>query len=144
MARDTLGAGLNGHDDAPTIMAMGPCRPASRWRCAAASTGPCFEAVDPPEQTFYTQLKPISIAFEEEALAASGLHRGRLAAEGRDPIDAMTAVAAWVKQVSTGATSVLVAYPLGSTHPAMQEGFYILGFLEPEDLRRRIHRVPHR
>jgi hypothetical protein len=58
-------------------------------------------------------LKPISDSYDAEALAVSGLDRELLAAEGRDPADAMNAVAAWVDEVAGDATPVLVAYPLG-------------------------------
>jgi hypothetical protein len=75
--------------------------------------GTVFEAADPAERTFYAELKPISDAFDPEALAVSGLDRERLAADGRDPVEAMSAAAAWVKEVAGKASPVLVAYPLG-------------------------------
>lgn len=72
-----------------------------------------FAATDPAERTFYAELQPISDAFDPEALAVSGLDRDRLVAEGRDPAEAMAAAAAWVRETATGATPIVVAYPLG-------------------------------
>ncbi|MGP4023607.1 exonuclease [Actinomadura sp. 3N407] len=74
--------------------------------------GTRFTAHDPSERTFYAELKPISDDFDPKALEVSGLDRGRLAREGRDPEEAMHAAAAWVKTVADGALPVLVAYPL--------------------------------
>lgn len=74
--------------------------------------GTTFTASDPSERTFYAELKPIGDDFDAKALEVSGLDRGRLAREGRDPEEAMRAAAAWVKTVAGGALPVLVAYPL--------------------------------
>lgn len=71
-----------------------------------------FTASDPAERTFYAELKPISDDFDPKALEVSGLDRGRLGEEGRDPAEAMRAAAAWVKEAAGGALPVLVAYPL--------------------------------
>jgi hypothetical protein len=77
--------------------------------------GQVFAAVDPAEDTFYAELKPISDGYVPEALAVSGLDRDRLAVEGRDPGEAMNAASAWVGAVAgaADASPVLVAYPLG-------------------------------
>jgi hypothetical protein len=72
-----------------------------------------FAAADPAERSFYAELRPISDTFDPEALAVSGLDRDRLAAEGRDPVEAMAEAAAWVRATAAGATPVVVAYPLG-------------------------------
>ena len=72
-----------------------------------------FSATDPAVRTFYAELKPISDAFDPEALAVSGLDRDRLAAEGREPAEAMAVAAAWVRETAAGATPIVVAYPLG-------------------------------
>lgn len=74
-----------------------------------------FRPVNPVETTFYAELKPISDDYVPEALAISGLDRGRLAVEGREPSEAMSAAAGWVRAAaaSADATAVLVAYPLG-------------------------------
>ena len=79
------------------------------------SDGHVFAAADPAECTFYAELKPISDAYDPEALAVSGLDRDHLAADGRDPAEAMNTAAAWVAEVAgeAGASPVLVAYPLG-------------------------------
>ncbi len=72
------------------------------------------DGFSPPDtQTFYAELKPISDAFEPEALAVSGLDRDRLAREGRDPGEAMNAAGAWVAETAAGMSPVVVAYPLG-------------------------------
>ncbi|NDU73613.1 exonuclease [Actinomadura sp. DSM 109109] len=74
-----------------------------------------FEPVDPAETTFYAELRPISDAYVPEALAVSGLDRDHLAAEGREPGEAMGAASSWVTAAATAADAspVLVAYPLG-------------------------------
>ncbi|MGW2308937.1 3'-5' exonuclease [Actinomadura luteofluorescens] len=74
-----------------------------------------FKSADPAETTFYAELKPVSDDYVPEALAISGLDRDQLAAEGREPGEAMSAAADWVKAVaaSADASPVLVAYPLG-------------------------------
>ena len=77
-----------------------------------AFDGAGFTARDPAERTFYAELKPISDTFDPEALAVSGLDRDRLARDGLDPAEAMSAASAWVAETATGATPVLVAYPL--------------------------------
>ncbi|MDH5674489.1 MAG: exonuclease domain-containing protein [Myxococcales bacterium] len=64
------------------------------------------------DETFYRELRPIADEFEEEALRVNGLDRDRLAREGTEPNVAMTAAAAWVRQLAAGARPVLVAYPL--------------------------------
>jgi hypothetical protein len=63
-------------------------------------------------KTFYAELKPISAEFEPEALEVNGLDRTRLAREGREPVDAMTAAAQWVREQAGSARPVLVAYPV--------------------------------
>ena len=72
-----------------------------------------FVPADPGERTFYAELKPISDTFDPDALAVSGLDRERLVGEGRDPVEAMTAASAWVRETAVGATPIFVAYPLG-------------------------------
>ena len=59
-----------------------------------------FSATDPAERAFYAELKPISDAFDPEALAVSGLDRDRLAAEGREPAEAMAAAGTWVRETA--------------------------------------------
>lgn len=79
------------------------------------SDGRDFTPLDPAESTFYAELKPISDEYVPEALAVSGLDRDLLAAEGREPAEAMNAATAWVTEVTAAANAspVLVAYPLG-------------------------------
>ena len=61
---------------------------------------------------FYAELKPISDAFQPEALVVNKLDRERLFREGREPVEVMTAAAEWIQQRSRGGSPVLVAYPL--------------------------------
>jgi hypothetical protein len=72
-----------------------------------------FTPQDPLARTFYAELRPIADDFDADALAVCGLDRDRLIVEGRDPAEAMSAAAAWVREAAAGATPVLVAYPLG-------------------------------
>lgn len=70
-----------------------------------------FRAADPEEQTFYRELRPISVDFVPEALAVSGLDRDRLDAEGAEPERAMREFADWVSEVGAGAQPVMCGYP---------------------------------
>ncbi|MET8296689.1 exonuclease [Streptomyces sp. NPDC005180] len=82
---------------------------------AGVRDGGGFRPVDPGERTFYAELKPISDAYDPEALAVGGLDRELLVREGREPGEAMNAAARWIAGVAgeLGATPVFVAYPLG-------------------------------
>lgn len=71
-----------------------------------------FEPWPPGAHTFYRELRPISEQFEDEALAVNGLDRDRLRNSGADPKVAMTEAAEWVRGISDGHRSVLVAYPV--------------------------------
>src|SRR3954467_4522784 len=58
---------------------------------AGGYDGEQFVRADPPSQTFYRELAPISESFDPEALAVSGLDRDRLVREGEPPKTAMDA-----------------------------------------------------
>jgi hypothetical protein len=64
------------------------------------------------DRVFYSEIKPISAEFEEEALRVNGLDRDRLILEGEEPASAMVKSAKWVQHVAGNARPVLVAYPL--------------------------------
>jgi DNA polymerase III epsilon subunit-like protein len=64
------------------------------------------------QRTFYRELQPISEEFDQEALDVNGLDRERLLLEGADPVEAMSAAADWVREISAGHRPVLVAYPV--------------------------------
>ncbi|MFG3658556.1 3'-5' exoribonuclease domain-containing protein [Streptomyces sp. NPDC047706] len=70
-----------------------------------------FTAADPEQRTFYRELRPISEGFVPEALAVSGLDRGRLTREGAEPPVALAEFAAWVREVAEGAQPVMCGYP---------------------------------
>ncbi|MER5195178.1 3'-5' exoribonuclease domain-containing protein [Streptomyces sp. NPDC002755] len=70
-----------------------------------------FTAADPTRQTFYRELRPISDEFVPEALAVSGLDRGRLAKEGLEPALALAQFTRWVREVSADAQPVMCGYP---------------------------------
>lgn len=59
-------------------------------------------------RTFYAELRPISALFIPEAVSVSGLDRGRLEREGRDPADAMRAFCAWARAL--GPQPVLASF----------------------------------
>ena len=61
---------------------------------------------------FYKELRPISDAFEAEALRVNGLDRDRLCREGEFPESVMTEASQLVKKVAGAGQPVLVAYPL--------------------------------
>lgn len=71
--------------------------------------------VDTELHQFYAELKPISEKWDPEALAVSGLSREGLLANGRDPVEAMTAACEWVQGLAKhyDARPVFAAYPLG-------------------------------
>ncbi|MFJ3583328.1 exonuclease [Streptomyces sp. NPDC090127] len=97
---------------------------------AGVRRGGVFEAGDPAERTFYAELKPISDAYDAEALAVGGLDRGVLAREGQEPARAMNDAAAWLAGVAgeLAATPVFVAYPLG--YDWMWMYWYFMRFAE--------------
>jgi hypothetical protein len=66
----------------------------------------------PAPRTFYRELRPISDAFEPEALAVNGLNRDLLIANGADPLQAMDDAREWIKTVAGADVPVLVAFPL--------------------------------
>ena len=71
-----------------------------------------FTAVDPTQDTFYRELRPISPDFIPEAQAVSGLDRAHLSTHGADPQEAMAAFRTWVTEVSAGAKPIVVGYPV--------------------------------
>ncbi len=79
---------------------------------AGSFDGLSFKRPENYERVFYRELKPISNAFQKEALDVNGLDRGRLIAEGMDPQQAMTEAFHWINANANGAKPVLVAYPL--------------------------------
>ncbi|MFN7398290.1 MAG: hypothetical protein ACK5SX_04315 [Sandaracinobacter sp.] len=79
---------------------------------AGAYDGRTFFRPPAFEKTFYTELRPISEKFEQEALDVNGLDRRRLLVEGADPAVAMTEAAEWVHQIAGIGSPVIVAYPL--------------------------------
>lgn len=79
---------------------------------AGTFDGVRFTAADISSEIFHAELHPISESFEREALAVNGMDRDRLLREGRDPADAMTDAAEWIRSHSAGGSPVLVAYSL--------------------------------
>ncbi|WP_458424930.1 3'-5' exonuclease [Methylorubrum extorquens] len=79
---------------------------------AGRSDGMTFERPKNYENSFYTEIKPISHKFQEEALAVNKIDRQRLIIEGIDPVEAMSEACKWVKATAGNAEPVLVAYPL--------------------------------
>ncbi len=49
-------------------------------------------------ESFYLELKPVFPGFDREAMSVCGLDRGRLEREGIEPREALTRLAAWVRQ----------------------------------------------
>lgn len=88
-----------------SMVAVGLC-------VAGAYDGRTYERREPSADTWYRELRPISDRWQPEALAVSGLDRGRLATEGVDPAQAMAEAAAWVGAVAGRRRPVLVGYPL--------------------------------
>jgi hypothetical protein len=79
---------------------------------AGSFDGKHFDRPREYRERLYKELKPISEAFEPEALRVNGLDRDRLLTEGESPEKAMTDASVWIKRVAGPARPVLVAYPL--------------------------------
>lgn len=79
---------------------------------AGSFDGRRFERPREYAETFYRELKPISDAFEPEALRVNGLDRARLCREGELPERVMTEACQWIKKIAGAGRPVLVAYPL--------------------------------
>lgn len=72
------------------------------------SLGACL--VNDAKVTYYVELKPISNHFVPEAMAVSRLSLERLAAEGRDPVEAMLEFGDWVIASAAGSKPVMVGF----------------------------------
>jgi DNA polymerase III epsilon subunit-like protein len=73
------------------------------------SIGACL--VDRPEATFNALIRPISEAFDPDALAVTGMPLEQLKVSGRPPEDAMAAFANWVEEsAGSEATPVFVGF----------------------------------
>jgi hypothetical protein len=85
--------------------------------CAAAirDVDGTVEILDPDEQTFYAELKPISDTYLEKALRATRLERAQLERDGSPPGATMAQFATWVDDLAIAhdAQPVLAAFPLG-------------------------------
>ena len=79
---------------------------------AGSFDGERFVRPDGLARQHYAELKPISNAWQQEALAINALDRKRLLSEGADPREQMTATAEWVRTIAGGRRPILVAYPL--------------------------------
>ncbi|MDT0398684.1 MULTISPECIES: 3'-5' exoribonuclease domain-containing protein [Streptomyces] len=87
-----------------SMLSLGAC-------VAGVQDGDGFRAADPEQRTFYRELRPVSEEFVPEALAVSGLDRGRLAVEGTEPARAMREFTDWVREAGAGAQPVMCGYP---------------------------------
>ncbi len=74
--------------------------------------GARFDKAGEASRHYYAELKPISPAFDHEAMTINRLDRDRLVTHGRDPADVMTEAATWVRDIAQAGSPVLVAYPL--------------------------------
>lgn len=79
---------------------------------AGSYDGQRFERPTSFADSFEAELRPVGSEFQQEALRVNGLDRDRLLVEGRDPVECMSAAAAWVRARAEGATPVLVAWPV--------------------------------
>ncbi len=79
---------------------------------ASRFDGLTFERLDPAITTFYRELKPISDQFDPQALAVAGMDRDALVRAGADPVEAMSAAAAWIADQAADSRPVLVGYPV--------------------------------
>lgn len=89
--------------------------------------GARFEPPASFDSALELELRPVTERFDAEALAVSGLSRERLLREGREPDEAMREAAAWVRERASGATPVLVGYPLGFDWAFLSYYFEVYG-----------------
>lgn len=66
--------------------------------------------VDDLTTTFYAELKPITMKFDPQAAAVSGLSRDKLITHGIEPAVAMHDFDNWVRTVASGRKPVFVAF----------------------------------
>jgi 3'-5' exoribonuclease Rv2179c-like domain len=78
---------------------------------AGTFDGEVFTALNPTRASFYEELQPISNDYEEDALKVSRLDRQALARNGKEPSDALTKAAEWVRTQAGGHRPVLVGFP---------------------------------
>jgi hypothetical protein len=88
-----------------SMLAIGLC-------VAGRYDGERFAPTDPRADTFYAELRPISEEWSPDAVSVSGLDRAKLAKEGREPAEAMTAAAEWVRARADHDRPVMVGFPL--------------------------------
>lgn len=79
---------------------------------AGTFDGEKFTRPENYSNSFYRELRPISDAFEPEALKVNGLDRDALIKNGAAPSVAMGEAFDWVSVEAAGNNPVLVAYPL--------------------------------
>ncbi len=72
------------------------------------SLGACL--VDDTEESFYVELKPISLAFVPDAMKVSGLNLDRLQEIGEFPEKAMLAFRSWVETAAGSCRPVFVGF----------------------------------
>jgi DNA polymerase III epsilon subunit-like protein len=64
-----------------------------------------------PDQNFYIELKPVSLAFQPEALESCGLSLEKLAVKGVDPVEAMHRFETWSQEtLPAGQCPVFVGF----------------------------------
>ena len=64
-----------------------------------------------PDRNFYIELKPVSLAFQPEALESCGLSLEKLATEGVDPAEAMQRFETWLQEsLPAGQRPVFVGF----------------------------------
>lgn len=78
-----------------------------------------MSVVGMPEYTFYTELKPISNNYVEEALAVSGLNRDTLIESAPEPKEAMLSAKKWIDQLRK------IGRPVFLAGPAVWDGMFV-------------------
>lgn len=92
----------------------GPYSMLSVGLCVAGRyDGTAYERRDPTTQTLYRELRPISDAWDSDALAVARLDRAELVRSGAHPAAAMHDVAQWIAAVAGNDRPVICGYPAG-------------------------------
>jgi len=89
------------------------------------SIGACV--IKHPDQTFYSEIKPLNNAFIQEAMDVNKLSMEELTIKGEKPAQAMARFEKWIQQVSSDQRPVFVAF--NATFDWSFTHWYFLKFL---------------
>lgn len=98
------------------------------------SIGACL--CDEPDQTFYSELKPINDNRDPEAMQVNGLDFEHLKRFAPEPGHALRRFSEWARTVSSGHTIVMTGLSIAFDHSFLNYYFHAFGVADP------FHRSP--